>query len=350
MNKITTSIYIIFFVFFSSASTLADKRHIKIGFIYTGPVSDIGWTYSHEQSRIKLMKQYPDVETFAEKLIPPGKTEAVIEKMISKGVTAVFATSLDYANPVKNMAQKYPGVHFFHCSGTERPSENVTTYFGRMHQPLYLAGALASLMSKTRTIGFLGSKKVPVTKRYANAFVMGAKKTNPDIRIKILWVEEWYNPEKATELTIDMVRDGADVFLNGQDSADPMRIALDNHVFAIGLNSDLSKFAPKNILTSAIWDWSVFYDIIIPHLKHGTWTGKDLWWGMEKKAVQLSPLSSFIPGNVASHIKKSETDLMQGRFHVFAGPVYDDKGRLRIAKGKFPTDNELLKMDWTVQY
>ena len=54
------------------------------------------------------------------------------------------------------VAKQFPDVKFEHCTGYKH-ADNVGTYNSRFHQGRSVEGTIAGLMSKSGTIGYLGS-------------------------------------------------------------------------------------------------------------------------------------------------------------------------------------------------
>jgi len=325
----------------------AESNGLKIGFVYVGPTDDMGWSHAHEQSRLHLIQKYPDIETIVAASVSAQESAGVMENMIHKGARAIFATSFDYGPAVMALASKYPRVQFFHCSGTEH-SANVTTYYARAYQPVFLSGALAASLSKSGTIGYLGSKANAELIRQLNAFALGGRRIKPEIRVKAAWTRKWYNPKEAVRLANKLAEQGVDILLIRTDSDAGIQVAMKRGIYAIGFHTDMNELAPKNILASVVWNWDVFYDDIIPRLKTGTWRGRRLWWGMDRGAVSLKGFNAAVPEAVAMRVRALEAELKGGRLSVFEGPLYDAARKLRLPKGSKPDDGELLSMDWSL--
>src|SRR6195256_3131632 len=130
-----------------SSASAADK--LKVGFIYLGPVGDLGWTYQHELARQALVKEFGDkIETTYLENVPEGPdAERAIEQLVRAGNKLIFTTSFGYMDPTLKVAKKYPKVHFEHCSGYKRDA-NMATYSARWYQGRYIQGQIAAKMSK----------------------------------------------------------------------------------------------------------------------------------------------------------------------------------------------------------
>ena len=95
----------------------ADK--LKVGFIYTGPIGDFGWSYQHDVARKAIEKALGDkVETVYVENVPEGPdAERVIEGLVRDGAKLVFTTSFGYMEPTIKVAARHPDVKFEHATG-----------------------------------------------------------------------------------------------------------------------------------------------------------------------------------------------------------------------------------------
>src|SRR5215475_15141141 len=121
------------------AAPAADK--LKIGFIYTGPVGDFGWTYQHEVARQALVKAFGDKidTTYLENVSEGPDSERSIEQLARAGNKLIFTTSFGYMEPTLKVAKKYPNVHFEHATGYKR-DKNMAIYSGRFYEGRYIQG------------------------------------------------------------------------------------------------------------------------------------------------------------------------------------------------------------------
>src|SRR5438105_15853506 len=93
------------------AASAADK--LKVGFIYLGPVGDLGWTYQHDLARLAMVKEFGDkVEpTFLENVSERPDAERSIEQLVRAGNKLIFTTSFGYMDPTLKLAKQYRNVH-----------------------------------------------------------------------------------------------------------------------------------------------------------------------------------------------------------------------------------------------
>jgi len=327
----------------------AAKEKLKVAFIYVGPVGDGGWSYAHDQGRKYLEQQMPDVETSYIESVPEGAdSERVLTELVEKGNKIIFATSFGYMDSVIKVAQKYPDVKFLHCSGY-KTAENVGTYFGRMYQARYLTGIIAGKTTKSNTIGYVAAFPIPEVIRGINAFTLGVRSVNPNAKVKVVWTNTWYDPAAEKEAAKSLLEAGADVITQHQDTPGPQQAAEEKGKFSIGYNSDMSKMAPKAVMTSAVWNWGPYYVETVKAIKEGTWKSSQYWGPMSDKIVDLAPYGPMVPEDVKKLVEAKKQEILEGKFDVFTGPIKDQTGKERVAAGQKMTDAEMLSFDWFVE-
>ncbi|MCB1969885.1 MAG: BMP family ABC transporter substrate-binding protein [Geminicoccaceae bacterium] len=322
---------------------------IRAGFIYPAPVSDAGWTYSHDLGR-RAIEKLPFVEkTSYIESIPddPALIANAIDELVADGANLIFTTSFGFMDPTLEAARRYPQVTFMHCSGF-KTSDNVGTYFGRMYEARYLAGMVAGGSTSSGIIGYVAAMPIAEVLRGINAFTLGAQSVNPDVEVRVLWTGTWYGPGIERESADRLIDYGADVLTMHQDSTATVQAAEQRDRYAIGYHSDMSLFAPTASLTAAVWNWEPVYLDIVNSLHDGTWKPEQMWWGLEQGAVALAPLNKNLPDGLQQRVLKTRDDIAAGKLRIFEGTIRDQSGIVRVPSGRVLTDAEMLSMDYLV--
>jgi basic membrane protein A len=163
-------------------------------------VGDGGWTYAHDNGRKAVEKEFGDkvVTTFVEKVPESADAERVIRDMAGQGNKLIFGTTFGYMEPMLKVAADSKDVKFEHATGY-KTADNLRTYDSRTYEGAYMAGVIAGKMTKTNTLGVVGSMPIPEVIRNINSFTLGAQSVNPKVKTKVVWVNEWFNPPKETE-------------------------------------------------------------------------------------------------------------------------------------------------------
>ncbi|MBW4430899.1 MAG: BMP family ABC transporter substrate-binding protein [Pelatocladus maniniholoensis HA4357-MV3] len=334
----------------SGLSPVAANEPLKVGFVYVGPMGDLGWTYAHDLGRreMEVNLQGKLSSTFVENVSEGADAERVIRQLALDGNKLIFTTSFGYMNSTIKVAKDFPRVYFEHCTGYKRAA-NVGTYLGRFEEPRYLTGMIAGKMTKSNIIGFIGAYPIPKVIRGIGAFTQGLRAVNPKAKVKVVWVQSWYDPAKEREAAQALISLGADVLTQHTDSAAAVQLAEEKGIFAFGYNIDMSRFGPKAHLTSVINKWGKFYTDQALAVMNGSWKSEDVWFGIGQGMVDISPLNSTIPQDVQQLVMAKRDEFIKGTTHPFDGPVKDQKGKLRVQKGQVLPDKEQLTMDWYVE-
>ncbi len=326
----------------------AAEEELAVGFIYVGPIGDGGWTYAHDQGRLHLEENL-NVKTIYKESVPETQeVEQEIRNMIDQGAEAIFATSFGYMDYIEKVSKDYPDVAFFHCSGY-KTTENLATYFGRIYQPRYLSGIVAGLKTETDQIGYVAAYPIPEVIRGINAFTLGAKSVNPDVKVSVKWTSTWYDPAIEKEAAVALIDEGADVIAQHQDTTGPQQAAEERGVYSIGYNTDMAEMAPEAYMTAPVWNWGPYYVEQVQNVIDGTFESHEYWGGMEDDIVKLAPLTDIAPDEAQEKVDEAKDKILNDELIVFEGPIYDQEGNLKVEEEQQLTDEEMLNMMWFVE-
>jgi len=328
----------------------AAEEPLKVGFVYVSSTGEAGWTYSHDQARLNLEKVYGDKikTTFIENVAEGPDAERVITQLAQSGHKLIFTTSFGFMNPTLKVAKRFPDVKFEHATGYKR-AKNVATYFDRIYEARYLTGVVAGYMSKTNVIGYIGAFPIPEVIRGINAFELGARSVNPDIKLQVVWVNTWFDPAKEREATNSLINQKADVITFHTDSPAPVQAAEDAGVYAVAYHSDMAQYGPKAQLTAAVHDWNSYYVERVKAVMDGTWKSEDTWKGIDSGMTQISPFNASVPKEVVDKVTALKEQIAKGALHPFAGPIKDQSGKLIVPEGETIPDEDLLRMNYYVE-
>ena len=207
-------------------------------------------------------------------------------------------------------------------------------YFGRIEEPRYLSGIVAGLKTQTNKIGYVAAYEIPECVRGINAFTLGVLSVNKDAVVKAIWTNTWYDPAKEKEAAKALLDQGADVIAQHQDTAGPQVAAQEKGVFSIGYNTDMKDAAPKAYMTAPIWNWGTYYVSQVKAIKEGTWKAENYWGGMKEGVVELAPLTANAPEGAKDAVEKAKADILSGKNKIFAGPLKDQTGAVKVPEGK----------------
>ena len=330
--------------------TEAQLARAKIAFVYVGPVGDHGWTYQHHQGLEALKKEFgARIETtFVENVSEGPDAERVIEQLAAAGNNLIFTTSFGYMNPTVKVAARHPETKFEHATGFKQ-APNLATYNARFYEGRYVAGILSAKMTKTNTIGYIGSFPIPEVVMGINAAYLGAKSVNPNIKMKIIWVSTWFDPGKESDAANALIAQGADILMQHTDSPAAMKIAEQKGIFAIGQASNMAAFGPNAQLTSIVDDWNPYYIARVKALLDGTWKSGDVWDGMKEGTVAMAPWSAKVPAEVVKLAETARDGIVKKTLHPFTGPINKQDGSPWLKAGETGSDKDLSSMNFYVE-
>ena len=231
------------------AATLggAQAADLKACWVYPGPHNDGGFSEQHDLGRQAVQKEFGDkvdASTYVESVQEGPDSERVIERLARSGCGLIFTTSFGFMDPTLKVAEQFPKVKFEHMSGY-KTDPNMATYNLRWYQGRYVQGQIAAKMSKAGLAGYIGSFPIPEVIMGIDAFMLGAQSVNPDFKVKIIWVNTWFDPGKEADAAKTLVDQGVDVLVQHTDSPAAIQVAEQRGIYAFGQSADMGKFGPQ---------------------------------------------------------------------------------------------------------
>ena len=323
------------------AAAPAKAEPLKIAFAYVGPVGDGGWTFAHDNARKAVEKEFGDkvVTSFVEKVPESADAERVIRDMASQGNKVIFGTTFGYMETMLKLAPEFKDVKFEHATGYKQ-ADNMRTYDSRTYEGAYMAGVIAGKMTKSNTLGVVASIPIPEVIRNINSFTLGAQSSNPKIKTKVVWVNDWFNPPKESEAAQSLINQGADVLFQNTDSSAVLQTAGKNKKFAFGWDSDMTAYSPEAHLASSIINWAPYYIKATRDALEGKWTGNSkVWWGVKEGTIDIVSISDKVPAETKEKVEKIKAGLKDGSFSIWKGPILGQDGKEVLKKDEVADDN-----------
>ena len=335
----------------AAAAPVAKAEPLKIAFAYVGPVGDGGWTFAHDNGRKALEKEFGDkIKTsFVENVPESADAERVLRDLASQGNKLIFGTTFGYMEPMLKVTADAKDVKFEHATGYKQ-ADNMRTYDSRTYEGAYMAGVIAGKMTKSNTLGVVASVPIPEVIRNINAFTLGAQSSNPKVKTKVVWVNEWFNPPKETEAATSLINGGADILFQNTDSPAVLKTAEAKGKRAFGWDSDMTAYGPKAHLASAVINWGPYYIKSTKEALEGKWTGNTgAWWGVKEGAIDIVSIAADVPAETQTKVAEVKKGLTDGSFAIWKGPITDNTGKVQIAKDTVADDKFLGGLNFYVK-
>lgn len=342
-------------IFSAIATLIKPKKILKVAFAYAKTIEDSNWTNSHEWGRRHVANIMKDsISTSYVENIPEGLMAYNSLKMLAEqGNDIIFATSPTFINATLRTAFEYPDIRFFNCTQT-KSYKHVQTYFGRIYEPRFLTGLVAGAVTQRNIIGYVGTHPTCEVISGINAFALGARMVNPRVSVIVEWTNEWDSPEKSREASCRLVKNGADI-ISHHNALGKKEYGVFS---AICKGEDENSLITRNLATH-VWNWGIFYERIISGILNDTWKSAadasgagsrliNYWWGMDSGIVDVFYSKKHVPRETQKLLLILKKMIENKSFHPFTGPIYDQKGKLRIKHDEIASHDDILSMNWFV--
>ena len=320
-----------------------------VGAVFIGSVEDGGWNESHYRGLLSACEEL-DLELKAVENV--SETEEAcreaVEEIADEGASVIFLTSDGFGDNVRSVIEDYPDIFFYTISPESKP-KNVTTYYGRMYQMRYLSGIIAGKATESNVLGYVAAMSNAQVDRGVNAFLLGARSVNPEVKVKLRMIGAWYDSEAEEAAAQELIEEGADVLTHHTAFPSSVEVAERKGIKSIGYSCLYPDYS-DNFLASLAFHWDVLYKAILrDYLKGGAPRGTSYWWGTRESAVALESISPLVDEDTLDLIDEVHKSFDDG-YDVFLGEIRSADGELKCMENERISDEGLLfDMNWFVE-
>jgi basic membrane protein A len=299
-----------------AAPALAQTK-MKVAAVYTVPVEQ-QWV-SRIDKALKAAAARGEIEYVFSENVANADYERVMRQYAEKGNALVVGESFAVEAAARKVAKDYPKVAFLMGSSGKPQEPNFAVFDNYIQEPAYLSGMVAGGMTKTNRIGMVGGYPIPEVNRLMNAFMAGAKETNPKVEFTVTFINSWFDPPKAKEAAFAMIDKGADVLYAERFGVSDA--AKEKGKLAIGNVINTQDKYADTVVSSALWNMEPTIEAALKAVKAGTFKAEDYgrYSTMKFKGSELAPLGTFekkVPADVVAKVKAKEKDIADGKFTV----------------------------------
>jgi basic membrane protein A len=328
------------------------RKTLKVAFVYAKDTKTSSWTYAQEMGRIHVSKVFRDeVSTsFVDNVPETHEAYGTLKQLALDGNDVVFVTSPAFINATLKAALEFPGTKFLNCSETHS-FKHVNTYFGRIYEPRFLAGMASGAVTGTNTLGYVASRPIPDVVNGINSFALGARLVNPNVKVKVEFINDWDDMQQAHEASKALIRQGADVIAH-HDTLSNRRVTDEYGVYAV---TEGPEGRVNEYIAAPVWNWGIFYEKMLRNLMKGSRRSFssdqkviNFWWGMDSGIVDFFYSRRLVPQESQKLLDFMKKMIINGLYHPFTGPIYSQDGVLRVKKDEIATREQIIGMDWYV--
>jgi len=305
----------------------AGQTELKIAII-AGATVDEAWYKSLMQSIDRIAANKPHGVTITydyTENVWGDDAERAIVAYAETGVYDIIWAASSYSDQVKNVMDEYPGILFAYSgSGNEGLGRNAYWNYNHIHECAYLLGVIAGLMTESDVIGAVAGFPYDDQNDVLNGYIDGAKAVNQDVRVKVTFIESWWDPPKAKEATYALIAAGADYVY--AERYGPFEALAEEGKYGFGQYEDQFELSPKVVVASTL----LFWDPVVEYIVEEWWTHKTtgepynaptepVWFTMAEGACDIAPYHDFdsvIPQEVKDKVAETREAILAGELQV----------------------------------
>jgi len=294
-------------------------QKLKVFGAFATPIEE-PWDGVIHQALIKARDAGKIEYTYTEDIGYSGDMERILREVCEQQKPdLIMGDAFGNEEAVRRVAADFPEIAFAFGSGFGPSEPNLAVFDNWIHEPAYLLGMLAGGLTKSNTIGVVGGYPVPEVNRIVNAFIAGAKETNPNAKVLVTFINSWFDPAQAKEAALAQVDSGADVLFAERFGV--IEAAKEKGLWAFGNMSDQNELAPDLVVSSAVWNMEPTVEYLIRQVEAGTFTAQDLkdFSMIGKGGASLAPFhatESKLPPELVSKVNARLEEIKKGTFRV----------------------------------
>lgn len=331
---------------------------VKVGCIFIGSINDGGFSQCMNEGLEKAAKEN-GMELVKKENVSDSDKQAsrdAATNLIDQGCTVIVGCSFGFGEPMKELADSgdYDNVTFLHFSGNLQNEKNMENFFGSMEEARYLSGMAAAAASKKNVLGYVAAYPYTEVQIGINAFTLGAQAVNPDVEVKVVYINTWGDAEIEKAAAEQLISAGCDVLTYHADSTATQLAAKDAGIWTTGWNYKNNVAGENYYITAPYWDMAAYFTPTFKAILDGTFkpTGTEpfsSYGSMASGLICLDELGSAVPEDAKTKIADIQKQMKDGKFKVFSGEIKYNNGKTLCKEGQTLTDKEVWSINGEVE-
>ena len=254
---------------------ISTKEPYKISLILDeGGVNDQSFNQSSWEGALRAKEQY-DVEVNYIESKSESEYLANVETAIDDDADLIIGVGFKLTDTIEEASKNYPNQKFAIIDGNyEEIPSNVQSILFNEEEAGYCVGLIASKMTKTNTLGFVGGMSIPSVDGFKIGFERALKEENPNIKLLTQYANSFTDSAKGKAIAQNMIKEGADIIFTagGGVNAGAWEACVEANIKSIGVDMPSSQFSPS-IITSALKRVDVGVESVIKDLINNKFEG-----------------------------------------------------------------------------
>lgn len=295
------------------------KNKYKIVLILPGPINDQGWNAAAYEG-LQQVKKELGIEMEYIEGVPQEDFESTFKYYGRKKYDLVIAHGIQFFDTAKKIGPEYPDTFYMVINGEEGVLPNVGGISIREWEGGYIAGILAGMQTKTRSLGAIGSYQYPVIKATLDAFETAALTIDPSIKVKKNYVNAWDDVQKGKETGTAMAEGGADVLFcsANQVGLGSIQAAQAKGIKAVGYISPYNDIAKGTVVASVLYETPNLFSQTVKMLVEGKLKPEALSVGWAEDMLGID-YTNQITDDIKAKVDAAIADIKSGKIKAPKG-------------------------------
>lgn len=255
--------------------------------------------------------------------------ESALRSLAARGVDLVIGVGFIFGPDLERLAAQFPGVKFagidYSPSQGAAPRDNLVGLRFREHEGSFLVGAIAGLLTRTKTVGFVGGMQIPLIRKFEAGYEAGVKHVCPACRVVAAYAgtepKAFADPSLGQYLASAQYSQGADIIYHaaGKTGDGVFAAARQRKARAIGVDSDQYDAAPCCVVTSMLKRVDVAVVDVVKQVIDGSFRGGMRELGLAENGVGFvvdERNQRMLPPEVVARARQLGADIIAGRIQV----------------------------------
>jgi len=290
---------------------------LKVASIFSTPIEE-PWVNQIHVALLKAKDEMGIEYKWAES-VESADYARVLREFARGGYKMITGDAFAAEDVTRRVAKEFPDVAFVFGSGEGPAEPNFSVYDNWIHEPAYLSGMIAGMMTKSNIVGSVAAMDIPEVDRLVNAFCQGAKDVNAKVKCKVTFIGSFFDPPKAKEAALAQIAAGVDAIYAERFGV--IEAAHEKGIIAFSNMSDQSSIAPDTVVTGPVWDMWPTIQAAIKQVEAGVYTAQDYgtFSYMAKGGARLAPFHEWktkLPADVMKAVMDKQAAILDGSFRV----------------------------------
>ena len=294
-------------------------ENFKVALIAPSAHNDLAFTQSMYAALKTLQAKYGFKLSVSENQFVVADAANIMRQYASEGYNLIVAHGSQYGGTVQQLAPDFPKTSFvWGTAGATFGLPNVFAYQANSNEGGYVQGYMASLLSKSKVLGVIGPIAVGDAKLYVDGFKAGALAANPEGTVNVAYTGSFSDASLMSKQATQFLAQKADVLTGSSQSVvGAITVAKAKNIPWFGTQWVQSSLAPKQVVSSQVYDWTGTLTQILNKIQAGKLGGQAFTLTLKNggEKIQFNPGFS-LAANVKAAAQKVITKIQNGTIKV----------------------------------